>query len=252
MLEVFKTDIPQLTGREKRKIYVYVPDQEGRFPVLYMFDGHNLLDDEEATYGKSWGLKDYLDYNDVPLIVVGVECNHHPEKYRYGGRLSEYSPFDFSDPEWGNIKGRGKLTMDFFVNELKPYIDDNYPTLPQRRYTFISGSSMGGLMTLYALSEYNDVFSRGAALSPSLIFAPEKVMDMIEKTKYRKNTVLYMDYGENEIRYLNTREIYGDVTSALIKKKVLLDSRIVPKGDHNEASWERAVPFFMETLFYRL
>ena len=142
--------------------------------------------------------------------------------------------------------------MDFFVNELKPYIDDNYPTLPQRRYTFISGSSMGGLMTLYALSEYNDVFSRGAALSPSLIFAPEKVMDMIEKTKYRKNTVLYMDYGENEIRYLNTREIYGDVTSALIKKKVLLDSRIVPKGDHNEASWERAVPFFMETLFYRL
>lgn len=252
MLEVFKTDIPQLTGREKRKIYVYVPDQEGRFPVLYMFDGHNLFDDEEATYGKSWGLKDYLDYNDVPLIVVGVECNHHPEKYRYGGRLSEYSPFDFSDPEWGNIKGRGKLTMDFFVNELKPYIDDNYPTLPQRRYTFISGSSMGGLMTLYALSEYNDVFSRGAALSPSLIFAPEKVMDMIEKTKYRKNTVLYMDYGENEIRYLNTREIYGDVTSALIKKKVLLDSRIVPKGDHNEASWERAVPFFMETLFYRL
>lgn len=252
MLEVFKTDIPQLTGREKRKIYVYVPDQEGRFPVLYMFDGHNLFDDEEATYGKSWGLKDYLDYNDVPLIIVGVECNHHPEKYRYGGRLSEYSPFDFSDPEWGNIKGRGKLTMDFFVNELKPYIDDNYPTLPQRRYTFISGSSMGGLMTLYALSEYNDVFSRGAALSPSLIFAPEKVMDMIEKTKYRKNTVLYMDYGENEIRYLNTREIYGDVTSALIKKKVLLDSRVVPKGDHNEASWERAVPFFMETLFYRL
>ena len=252
MLEVFKTDIPQLTGKEKRKIYVYVPDQEGRFPVLYMFDGHNLFDDEEATYGKSWGLKDYLDYNDVPLIVVGVECNHHPEKYRYGGRLSEYSPFDFSDPEWGNIKGRGKLTMDFFVNELKPYIDDNYPTLPQRRFTFISGSSMGGLMTLYALSEYNDVFSRGAALSPSLIFAPEKVMDMIEKTKYRKNTVLYMDYGENEIRYLNTREIYGDVTSALIKKKVLLDSRIVPKGDHNEASWERAVPFFMETLFYRL
>ncbi len=252
MLEVFKTDIPQLTGREKRKIYVYVPDQEGRFPVLYMFDGHNLFDDEEATYGKSWGLKDYLDYNDVPLIVVGVECNHHPEKYRYGGRLSEYSPFDFSDPEWGKIKGRGKITMDFYVNELKPYIDDNYPTLPQRRYTFISGSSMGGLMTLYAMSEYNDVFSRGAALSPSLIFAPEKVMDMIENTKYRKNTVLYMDYGENEIRYRNTREVYGEVTSALIRKKVLLDSRIVPKGDHNEASWEKAVPFFMETLFYRL
>ncbi|MBQ2582987.1 MAG: hypothetical protein II577_03705, partial [Erysipelotrichaceae bacterium] len=75
---------------------------------------------------------------------------------------------------------------------------------------------------------------------------------MIEKTKYRKNTVLYMDYGENEIRYRDTRQVYADVTSALMKKKVLLDSRIVPKGDHNEASWERAIPFFIETLFYRL
>ncbi len=252
MLEVFKTDIPQLTGKEKRKVYVYVPDMEGNFPVLYMFDGHNLFNDDEATYGKSWGMKDYLDANQVPLIVVGVECNHHSERYRRGGRLSEYSPFDFSDPQWGKIKGRGKITMDWYVNELKPYIDDNYPTLPQRRYTFISGSSMGGLMTLYAISEYNDVFSRGAALSPSVIFDPEKVMGMIEKTKYRKNTVLYMDYGENEIRYRDTRQVYADVTSALMKKKVLLDSRIVPKGDHNEASWERAIPFFLETLFYRL
>ena len=252
MLEVFKTDIPQLTGKEKRKVYVYVPDMEGNFPVLYMFDGHNLFNDEEATYGKSWGLKDYLDANQVPLIVVGVECNHHSERFRRGGRLSEYSPFDFSDPQWGKIKGRGKITMDWYVNELKPYIDDNYPTLPQRRYTFISGSSMGGLMTLYAISEYNDVFSRGAALSPSVIFDPEQVMGMIEKTKYRKNTVLYMDYGENEIRYRDTRQVYADVTSALMKKKVLLDSRIVPKGDHNEASWERAIPFFIETLFYRL
>ena len=252
MLEVFKTDIPQLTGKEKRNIYVYVPDMEGNFPVLYMFDGHNLFDDAEATYGKSWGMKDYLDENQVPLIVVGVECNHHSEKYRRGGRLSEYSPFDFSDPEWGKVKGRGKITMDWYVYELKAYIDDNYPTLPQRRYTFISGSSMGGLMTLYAMSEYNDVFARGAALSPSIVFAPDKVMEMIDKTKYRKNTVLYMDYGENEIRYRNTREIYADVTSALMKKKVLLESRIVPKGDHNEASWERAIPFFMDTLFYRL
>ncbi|MBR0461619.1 MAG: alpha/beta hydrolase [Erysipelotrichaceae bacterium] len=252
MLDIFKTDIPQLTKKEKRKVYVYVPDYEGQFPVLYMFDGHNLFDDEEATYGKSWGMLKFLEENEVPLIVVGVECNHHPENHRYGGRLSEYSPFDFDDPDFGKIKGRGRITMDWYTKELKPYIDDNYPTLAERRYTFIAGSSMGGLMTLYALSEYNDVFSRGAALSPSLIFAPEKVTDMIEKTKYHRNTILYMDYGENEIKYRNTREVYGDVTAALIKKKVLLDSRIVPKGNHNEASWEKAIPFFMETLFYRL
>lgn len=252
MLEIFETDIPQLTKKEKRNVYVYVPEQEGNFPVLYMFDGHNLFYDSEATYGKSWGMLKFLEENEVPLIVVGVECNHHDEQHRYGGRLSEYSPFDFEDPEWGKIKGRGKITMDWFVNELKPYIDDNYPTLPSRKFTFISGSSMGGLMTLYAISEYNDVFSRGASLSPSVTFAPDKVMEMIKKTKYRKNTILYMDYGENEIKYENTREVYADVTAALINKKVLVDSRIVPKGNHNEATWEQAIPFFMETLFFKL
>ena len=252
MIDIFETDIPQLTGKEKRKIYVYVPDQEGRFPVLYMFDGHNVFFDEDASFGKSWGIYDYLVYNDVPLIVVGVECNHHSERYRRGGRLSEYSPFDFNDPEWGKIKGRGKITMDFFTKELKPYIDDNYPSKPDRRNTFIAGSSMGGLMTLYALCEYNDIFSRGAALSPSISFSPDKVLHMIGKAKFRRNTVLYMDYGENEIKYGNTREEFAEVTGALIRKKVLVDSRIVPGGNHNETTWEKQVPIFMEILFYRL
>ena len=252
MIDIFKTSIRQLTGREKRKVYVYVPDYEGRFPVLYMFDGHNLFDDAEASFGRSWRLKDYLDENSVPLIVVGVECNHHDEKAKCGGRLSEYSPFDFHDPNWGDIKGRGKITMDWYVNELKPYIDDNYPTLGDRKHTFIAGSSMGGLMTLYAISRYNDVFARGASLYPSLSFAPEEVKEMLKKTRFRRNTVLYMDYGEKEIPYMNAREYFGDVSDLLIRKKVLLTSRIVPGGKHNEESWEKAIPFFMETLFYKL
>lgn len=251
MLDIFETEIPQLIKGEKRKVYVYVPDYDGNFPVLYMFDGHNVFLDEEASYGKSWGMLEYLEENEVPLMVVGVECNHHREDEKCGGRLSEYSPFSFEDHEWGyRIKGRGKITMNWFVKELKPYIDDNYPTIPDRKHTYIAGSSMGGLMTLYALSRYNHIFSKGAALSPSVGFAPENVLDMIERTKYRKNTVIYMDYGENEIRYRNTRAIYADVTQALINKGVLLESRIVPKGNHNEASWEKQIPFFMDTFFY--
>ena len=252
MLDIFETSIPQLTGEEERKVYVYVPDQEGVFPVLYMFDGQNLFSDEEASYGKSWGLLEYLESNELPLMVVGVECNHHKEEDKCGGRLSEYSPFDFDDPYFGKIKGRGKITMNWFVRELKPYIDDNYPCLMGRESTFISGSSMGGLMTLYALCRYGKYFSRGAALSPSIGFSPDKVLNMIEKTRFRKGTVLYMDYGEREIDYRNTRQIYAEVCGALINKKVLLESRIVPRGEHNEASWERQVPFFMETLFYDL
>lgn len=252
MIEIFKTDIPALTGKEKRRVYVYTPEYEGRFAVLYMFDGQNLFFDDHASYGKSWGLTEFMERNDLPLIIVGVECNHHDEKDKVGGRLSEYSPFDFDDPGWGSIKGRGKITMDWFVNELKPYIDDNYPTLTDRKHTFISGSSMGGLMTIYALCEYNDVFSRGAALSPSIDFSFYQVMHMIERAKFKKNTILYMDYGEKEITYGNTRQYFAEACDLLIKKKVLLDSRIVPGGSHNEASWEKQIPFFMNTLFYRL
>lgn len=252
MLDIFETEIPQLTRDEKRNVYVYVPDFEGVFPVLYMFDGQNLFDDEQASFGKSWGLRKFMEENETPLIIVGVECNHHPETHKYGGRLSEYSPFDFADPDFGVIKGRGRKTMNWLVKELKPYIDENYPTIPGRKHTFISGSSMGGLMTLYAICCYGKYFSRGAALSPSVGFCPGKVMEMIENSRFRKGTVLYMDYGDREIDYRDTRHIYSDVAAALIRKRVLLESRIVPHGEHNEASWEKQVPFFMDVLFYDL
>ena len=253
MLDKWPITIPQLTGDEERFAYVYVPDgyEEGtQFPVLYMFDGHNLWDDDEASFGKSWGMLDYLEETNVPLIVAAVECNHHPEQDECGGRLSEYSPFDFRDRRWGDIKGRGKITMDWFVNEFKPYVDDNYPTCPERECTFIAGSSMGGLMTLYAVTKYNKVFSRGAALSPSIGFAPISVMRMIRYARIGKGTVLYMDYGQHEFRSPALRKLYSNVAGALMQKGVLLESRIVPGGDHSEASWEKQIPFFIDTLLY--
>ncbi|MBR0137705.1 MAG: alpha/beta hydrolase [Erysipelotrichaceae bacterium] len=253
MLDRWEITIPQLTGKEKRYAYCYVPDwaqEEDRFPVLYMFDGHNLFSDEEATYGKSWGMLEFLEDNEFPLIVAAIECNHHPETDECGGRLSEYSPFDFKNRWWGEVKGRGKITMDYFVDEFKPYIDENYPTLPEREYTFIAGSSMGGLMTLYALMEYNHIFSRGAALSPAIGFCAKEVFDMIDKAKIGE-TVLYMDAGERELRK-NSRKWFAKAAAKLINKGVLVESRIIPDGYHSEASWEKQIPFFLDTLFYNL
>ena len=256
MYKEWYVTLPALTGEEERKAYVYVPDSActddaRRYPVLYMFDGQNLFRDADASYGKSWGLLEYLTAHNIPLIVAAIECNHHSEHSPCGGRLSEYSPFDFSDPHWGDIRGRGKLTMDYFVHVFKPYIDAHYPTKPDREHTFISGSSMGGLMTLYALMEYNHVFGRGAALSPSLAFSPDGVKRMIRESDIRR-TVLYMDNGSREMRRQRAKDIYGDVTALLIKKGVMLQSRVIPGGFHSEASWERQIPFFMDTLFYDL
>ena len=79
MVYDWEIEIPPLTGGRKRKAYIYLPDGydgvEDRYPVMYMFDGHNLFSDKEASYGKSWGLADYLDYTRTRLIIAAVECN---------------------------------------------------------------------------------------------------------------------------------------------------------------------------------
>ena len=256
MYDQWSVTLPELTGDEERNAYIYVPDKsiarpEQRYPVLYMFDGQNLFADADATYGKSWGILEYAAAHDLPLIVAAIECNHHPEEDPCGGRLSEYAPFDFSNPHFGTIRGRGRLTMDYYVNVFKPYIDENYPTLPDRAHTFIAGSSMGGLMTLYALMEYNAVFSRGAALSPSVDFNPKAVLEMIRGARIEK-TVLYMDSGSREMRSAWAKNNFAETAAALIRKGVLLESRVVPNGIHSEVSWERQIPFFMDVLFYNL
>ena len=107
MIHKWEVTIPELTGEERRRAYLYLPgayerEPDQRYPVLYMFDGHNVFFDEDATYGKSWGLGEYLDYTGAPLIVAAVECNHHPDN----GRLSEYSPFTFYEPDLGQVTGR--------------------------------------------------------------------------------------------------------------------------------------------------
>ncbi len=245
--------LPELTGDEPRNAYVYLPaacefDPRLRFPVLYMFDGHNVFFDEDATYGKSWGMEKYMDESETPLIIAAVECNHSPDH----GRLSEYSPYSFYDPNLGYISGRGKQTMEWMVHSFKPMIDQHFPTLPEREHTFIAGSSMGGLISIYALLEYNHVFSRAAALSPSIWACIGELNRLIDSVDLSPDTVLYIDYGSRELERMSGIENeFCRLSSHLISRHVLLDSRIVPGGTHCEASWEKQIPFFMNTLLYQ-
>ena len=83
MVKKWSVSYPAVNGTEQRRVYVYLPtmyeaDPDRRYPVLYMFDGQNVFFDEDATFGKSWGVADYLDYTDTPLIVAAVECNAGP------------------------------------------------------------------------------------------------------------------------------------------------------------------------------
>ena len=252
MIETFLTPVTPVTGKEPRKIYVYLPTSveahpEARYPVLYMFDGHNVFYDEDATYGKSWGMSEYLDYTDTELIVVGVDCNHRPPQ----GRLNEYSPYTFDDPHFGHITGYGRRLLRWMTGTLKPMIDAKYPTLPEREHTWLAGSSMGGLMALFGVSEFNAFFSRAAALSPSVWASKGRMADTIRHSSFAPGTIVYMDYGEEEVRgqeYL--RDVYLRCVEALMAKGVCVTSRVIPGGTHCEASWERQIPFFIPTLMY--
>ena len=110
---------------------------------------------------------------------------------------------------------------------------------------------MGGLMSLYAVLEYNQVFSRAAALSPSVWLARQKLEQMISKTEVLPDTVIYMDYGSEEFKnHANMRNLFARVAFLLMEKQILTVSRIVPGGQHCESSWERQIPFFVNTLLY--
>lgn len=252
MIEKWSIAIPRLTGRKKRDVWVYIPDcAEGnpdmRFPVLYMFDGHNVFFDETATYGKSWGMKEYMDMTGTPVIIVGVDCDHRPPH----ARLNEYSPFSFRDDHFGYVYGKGTLFMDWLCGTLKPLIDERYPTMPDRETTWIAGSSMGGLMTLYAVIAYNHVFGRGAALSPSVWTSVKKLGQMIRECPMGQDTMLYMDYGAGELaNHEGMLTKFSRVAAALMEKGINLTTRIIPGGQHCEACWEEQVPFFMNLLTY--
>ena len=249
MVKKWNVTIPKLSGEKPRRAYIYLPASydkkpEKRYPVMYMFDGHNVFFDSDATYGKSWGMNKYLESAGKELIVVGVECNHEGNR-----RLVEYSPMNYENSTMGRIRGKGNVYMNWLVNTLKPYIDQNYRTLSDRRNTILCGSSMGGLMALYGATVYNHIFQRAACLSPSIWVSPGKVLEIIARAHIRRDTCIYMDYGSEEMfNHAANAESLISTAHLLLTKRVNLALRVVPGGDHSEASWERQIPIFMDCL----
>ena len=249
MVKKWNVRIPNLSGDAQRRVYLYLPDSyakepDKRYPVMYMFDGHNVFFDSDATYGKSWGMKKYMDSAKKQLIIVTVECNHDGNS-----RLEEYSPVNFDNATLGRIKGRGRAYMNWLVGTLKPFIDENFRTLQDRTNTIICGSSMGGLMALYGATVYNHVFQRAACLSPSLWVSPGKILELVAKAHIRRDTCIYMDYGSEEMfNHAANAEALISTSHLLLTKRVNLALRIVPGGSHCEASWEKQIPVFIDCL----
>lgn len=245
MINQFEVTVPAPSGEQKRTAYVYLPkayDGKERFPVLYMFDGQTAFYDETAPYGDSWRMGEILDRLKVPLIVAAVDCDKED-------RLTEYSPFAFTSP-FGSSKGKGAVYLNWLVQTFKPTIDETYLTLPARDHTYIMGSSMGGLMTLFALCRYPEVFGGGAALSASLWIDPEACAKMITAANWRKIPKLYLDYGAKELKSHGERQRQGltSCLNALMEKNAPFTFRLIEGGTHSEKSWREQIPIFLKAL----
>jgi predicted alpha/beta superfamily hydrolase len=235
---------PELDNR--RDVLVCLPPsyRESRrsYPVVYMQDGQNLFD-AETSFAGDWGMRRILGSaarRGLEAIVVGVP-NLGPE------RLDEYSPF--RDDETGG-GGRGSAYAAFVAGTLKRLVDRRFRTRRGRAHTAIAGSSMGGLISLYAFFRHPGVFGAAGVLSPSLWFAGGAIFSTIERAEMVPGRI-YLDIGASEgpAHVANARRM----RDLLVAKGYRpdrdlwwLESRT---GRHDERSWgrrfARAFPFLV-------
>lgn len=257
MGRVFTHDLWYWPAGQYRTLHVYLPDgyDEGdeRYPVMYYFDGHNLFYDECATYGKSWGLKDFLDGWEKRLIVVGMECSHEGN-----ARLSEYSPYDRR--MFGlDIHGLGEDTYQWIIGDVKPWADSNLRTWVHREATGIAGSSMGGIMSLYGAIVHNDVFSKAACLSTGVRFTARQVRRDLSRSTLSPDTRIYLSWGEHESGRMRAgadpaaqspeARAEADLVARLEKRGVRTSLYFQPDGRHCEASWEEQNERYLDFLW---
>jgi predicted alpha/beta superfamily hydrolase len=184
-------EIPGLN--RKRQVRMYLPPGYAtsgkRYPVLYMHDAQNLFDDA-TSYAGEWKVDETLDAlskeGKLELIVVGIDN---------GGdkRMTELNAWDSA--RFGQAEG--KQYTDFVVKTLKPMIDSQYRTLPDRANTAIMGSSMGGLASHYAIAQYPQVFSKAGVFSPAYWTAPAS-FDFVGTHPLPKDARVYLLMGEKE------------------------------------------------------
>ena len=244
----------------ERDVVVWLPEgyQTGdSCDVLYMHDGQMLFDATTTWNRQEWYVDEMMDSlikagKIRPCIVVGI--------YNTSDRLTEYYPdktvqhvAEADRKKAKTDKLAGDAYLKFIVEELKPFIDDRYHPLTGREHTFMMGSSMGGLISLYALCEYPQVFGGVACLSSHLSMAllPDGFDGKPWAAGFRdyvgqhlpeaNGSLIYMDHGTE------------DFDADYAEYQTLLDSLIVSKGwdkqhykslvfegdGHNETCWAK-------------
>ncbi len=241
-----------------RDIYVFLPpgyddDSDRRYPVLYMHDGQNLFDAATSFIGVEWDVDEtvtrMVQTGQVrPLIVVGI--SNTPD------RVFEYTPA--SDRSRGG--GGADMYADFILNDLKPFIDRTYRTLPDRENTGVAGSSLGGLVSLYLAWSHPDVFSKVAAMSTTYGWADSYIIKFIANNSPPPGVKVWIDMGTAEDRtdrdgdgVPDIIQLHRRVRDLLMDEGLNIPARLRCVEDegavHNERAWSARFPSALQFLF---
>ena len=218
-----------------RTVLVWLPPSyktnvDKRYPVLYLHDGQNVFAAGFSLSGQEWGLDETVtaliaEQKIEEIIMVAV--------YNNKNRTAEYSP-----------KRRGNDYAEFLIFTIKPWIDQNYRTIPEREHTAVLGSSMGGIISFHLGWKYHQIFSMAGCLSPAFLVDNNEIVKRVKKTKENPDLKFTIQNGTEELEARFQPSINKMIK--YLKKKGYKENsdylyRIYDGAHHSEGAWAQQV-----------
>lgn len=236
----FHENFTSVFVEKHRDVLVWLPpsykkEPEKSYPVLYMHDGQNLFDPKTSYAGMDWRVDEtvskLIKQNRInEIIVVGINNTND--------RLDEYSD---------TLKGHNYIS--FIINELKPFVDNNYRTKKSPQHTAMMGSSMGGLISFLIAWNHSDIFSMAACMSSSFYYQNEIALRIVKEYEGKKKPVrIYIDHGEDGL--IHGQQMFIELSRKGYIIGTDIDYFYSPGASHNENEWaarlERPILFFFK------
>ena len=227
----------------------YASQPDRRYPVLYMHDGQNVFDPEQSRYsGWDWGVDEAMTELNLEAIVVAphsVDATRFADYFPQGADAAFGARIRADIDDYDSQPLTGDAYLRYLVSELKPHIDATYRTRPGPDHTAVMGSSMGGLISLYAVTEYPEVFGRAGMVSTHFPMGDGALVEFFEGRLPDPAThQLYFDYGTETLDH--NYEGYQDRMDAALEaagytRGVNWTTRKFEGHDHSERSWRNRV-----------
>jgi predicted alpha/beta superfamily hydrolase len=246
-------------GLIPRDVWVWMPpayhtNPHERFPVIYMHDGQNLFDPAQAYDHVTWGVAEAITKLSrwgfiQPAIVVGIGNTENrlgdylparpfesPEGQAFIRSLSEDEKYELAQFDVAADK-----YLQFMVEVVKPMVDRDFRTRAEMQHTIVMGSSMGGLISLYALVEYPQVFGGAGCFSTHWPAVERVILPYLESYLPEGGSHrIYFDYGS--VGYDAEYAPHQEAVDTLMREKGYVHgvdwlTRLYPGADHHERAW---------------